>query len=171
MGATFTASPGLDQRVAEMIVPAMTGIARDVRDANRSLAPAEKVWTSSGDALVRKWHRDVDGQTVPDNLRFNLETPEWEIRNEGYGPREMCREPRDPELSYVNRVHCRCWLKYIPDGVSKTIHAEPARAVGTVCSAPVYCDHRLSVPAEFGNDVDRGARFMAGGIRVAAARL
>jgi hypothetical protein len=171
MAATFTASTGLNERVAQMIVPDVTRIARNVEDAAKTLAPSEKVWTTSGDVLVRKWHRDVAGQTVPSNLRFTLETPEWEIQHEGYGPTEMAAEPRDRVLSYVNSVHCRCWLEYVPDGVSKTIHAEPARAMGTTCRSRVYCDHELAVTAEFGNDIDRGARFMAGGIRVAASRL
>jgi hypothetical protein len=171
MAVTFDVAAGLDEKVAQMIVPDITRIARQVEDGAKSLAPVEKVWTATLNADCRKWHRDTHGQTVPYNLRFTLDTPEWEIQHEGYGPTEMAREPKDPVLSYVNRVHCKCWLSYVPDGVSKTIHAEPAHAAGTVTSAAVYCDHKLAVPAEFGNDTDRGARFMAGGIRVAAVRL
>jgi hypothetical protein len=154
-----------------MVVPDITRIGRLVEEGARTVAPAEKQWKTVGDHLVRKWHRAANGQTVPSNLRFTLDTPEWEQQHEGYGPKEMGREPRDPVFSYVQRVHCRCFLGIVPDGVSKTIEAHPARAAGTTTTARVTCDHPLAEPAEFGNDEDHGARFMAAGLKFAAARL
>lgn len=168
----FTPAKGLNQTIAARIgVPAATHIARDLAAAAAAAAPPTKMWVTMGDALVRRWHRQAQGQTVPDNLRFTLNTPEWEQQHQGYGPREMARGPRDPDLSYVNRVHCRCVLSLDADGVSATIHADPARLSRARATATVYCDHPLASASEFGTDGDIPARFMAIGVRTVAAKL
>jgi hypothetical protein len=154
-----------------MVAPQITRLARLVEEAAQVAAPPEKVWTTQGDNLVRRWHRTANRQAVPDNLRFTLDSPLWSQENEGTGPTEMGRYPGDEALSYLNTVYCRCFLTYVPDGVSRTIAAEPAKASGTTVRALVRCTHRLAVNAEFGNDEDQGVRFMAAGVRHAALRI
>lgn len=168
--ARFKAAKGLNVTVAKLIVPDITEIAETAANGARVVAPAEKVWTSVGDALVRPTHRKANGQAVPANLRYTLDVPEYD-QEHGQPPREMARHPRDRSLSDGNYYECRCFEKSVPDGVSKTIRAHRAVATGPRTAARVTCDHELAEPAEFGNSEDQGARFMAAGIRHAAQRL
>lgn len=164
--ARFRERKDLDQVVARMIVPDVTRITRAAGDGAKEAAPPEKVWLTKMDEKVRPEHVKAHRQAVPKNLRFTLDTPEYDQRNYATGPIQMGRKPRDKKgFTPGNTAECRCFLGEIPDGVSKTIKAHAARAAGTRVTGRVTCDHKLASPAEYGNSQDQGARFMGKGLR------
>jgi hypothetical protein len=106
MPGRFTATPGLDQIVAQMIVPDITRITRAVADGAKEAAPAVNAWTSQGDAVTRPEHAKAHGQEKPANLRFVLDSPLYDQAHYGVGPIQMARKPRDPSLSPGAEINC-----------------------------------------------------------------
>jgi hypothetical protein len=167
----FEPAPGLDAKVASMLVPTVTEIAVTVAAAARDAAPKDKQWVTKGDERVRDEHRDADGQTVPVNLRYALETPRSDLRYTSQSV-QLGGYPRSTEFTPGLTVECRC--ESVPTGTSSiadAIAADAALVIGTRVTAQVRCEADLCVNAEHGNAVDSGARFMAAGLRAGARRL
>lgn len=166
----YTPSRGLEERMALAIVPAVTRLAEIAADGARRAAPPDKAWETLADERVRPEHAEAHGQTVPDNLRFTLNSPPYDIEHEGAPAQQMARAPRDPDLSAGLRIACRCRAVTVP-GIDRAVTAHPAAAAGTRVSAAVTVDHHLCVTAEFGSAEDSGARYMAAGLREAGRHL
>lgn len=171
MGARFVADRGLDSKVAVMVAPEVGDIADRVAEAAKRFAPPQKTWRSIGDALVRKEHRKADGQAIPGNLRYVVDSPLYDREHYGVGPTQLLREPRDPNGSPGATYNCRCRSAVDPEGVARTIDAGPPVVSGPRVQAKVTCTHERAHEAEFGNDVDDGAHFMSRGVSAVSAEL
>lgn len=167
----FTPAKGVGKRVAVLIVDDVEEIAKRVERAAKGFAPPQKTWRTLGDPAVRKEHRKADGQAIPGNLRYVVDSPLYDRQHYGVGPQQLLREPRDPSGSPGVTINCRCRSEVDPSGVSRTITAGPARISGARVVARVTCDHDRAHEAEFGNDVDDGARFMGRAVSVVSAEL
>lgn len=169
MAGRFTARKGLDQIVAARIAgPAVARIADAGKDAAQRAAPGEKTWLTELDDAVRKEHREAHGQAVPDNLRFTLAAPAYDQAHYRSGEIQMGRAPRDEDnFTPGLTAQCRCQIGEDPAGVSRTIDAKEVHVEGTRASSRVVCDHHLAYWAEYGNDQDVGARYMAKGLQAA----
>lgn len=168
----FRPRPELDKIVAKMVVPAITALTEKAADGAKKAAPPEKIWLSEDDERVRPEHVKAHDQHVPKNLRFTLDSPQYDREHYGAGEIQMGRKPKhkgngEDGFTPGLTANCRCFLSEDPKGVAKTIKAHRARAAGTKVTGRVTCDHELAVPAEFGNSRDVGARFMSKGLAAA----
>lgn len=68
----------------------------------------EKEWIAAMDSRTRHSHRDVDGEMVEFNGRFNVAI----YRGRVLIGHEMLRGPGDPEASAANVCNCRCTESY-----------------------------------------------------------
>lgn len=159
-----------DVAARRLVAPRVQAVADRAADAAREFAPGTKSWVHVGDDRVRPEHREAGGQTVPDNVRFLIRTPEYDRRSYPHEWQQM-KAPRDRVGGTIgNTVECRCSVRHDPEGVARTISARPVTTSGTHVEAKVVCTHPRAADAEFGNDVDEGARFMARGGRTAAGK-
>jgi len=157
--------------MAQAVTPALTRLAQIAADGARQAAPPDKTWITQGDDRVRPEHEEAHGQTVPDNLRFTLTSPPYDVQHNGAGPQQMARAPRDPNLTIGLRIECRCQTATV-QGIAGDITAHPGQATGTRAAAAITVEHHLCVTAEFGGTgEDQGARYMAAGLREAGRRL
>jgi hypothetical protein len=161
----------LERQVAKMVSDDVKDIGDRVAVAAKTFAPPEKTWKSLGDPLVRPEHRRADGQAIPGNLRFVVDSPLYDQQHYGVGPQQLLREPRDPNGSPGVVINCRCRTEIDPDGIARTIEVGPAVVSGSRVTVRVTCSHDRAREAEFGNDVDDGARFMGRGVSAVAAGL
>ncbi|MFD4794988.1 hypothetical protein [Streptomyces anulatus] len=174
--AKFTPAPGLEEALALMIAPDVRRIALRVEAAAKSLAPPTKRWVTVGDDRVRPTHVDAQGQEVPGNLRFTLNSMDWDVKHRGVGPSTYMREPRDrSSRAIANLKNCRCSTHKDPDGIARLINTGQPVVSGKKVTVTVYAQGPLVVEAEVGtvypgNLVADGAHFMAGGAAIAAAR-
>lgn len=171
MGTRFVPAKGLAQRVAVLVADDVHKLAERVEAAAKTFAPPEKTWKSLGDPLVRPEHRKADGQAIPGNLRFVVDSPLYDQAHYGVGPQQLLRAPRDPNGSPGATINCRCRTVVDPDGIARRIEAGPAVVSGTRVRVRVTCSHDRAREAEFGNDVDDGVRFMGRGVTAVAASL
>lgn len=168
--AKYSPPPDLELQVAtRLAAPAVTRLAQIAADAARVAAPGEKHWVNAGDERVRPEHRYVP--PVPENLRFTLKSPDWEIRHDGVPPKQMADAPRDPALSAGLRKDCRCVLSTQASAIAGHIQAHQALPGGRQVTARVTCEAELCVTAEFGTAQDQGARYMHLGLIEARARI
>ena len=163
--------PGLEEAIARLIAPRVQRITDDLADAARRNAPPTKTWVSKGDAVVRPEHREAHGQEQPDNLRFVLQSPEYDQHHYGAGPHQQLREPRDREGTPGLTENCRCQAVKDPDGIARNIHAHPVRVSGSRVEGTVTCHGHRVVESEFGTDKDEAARFMGRAVSEVARRL
>lgn len=79
----------------------LTGIPPRISGNTRRASKLKKRWDSVGDSLVRPWHLDADGQTVPENEPFVVGG-------------EQLMQPGDDSLgaSAKNIINCRCGAEY-----------------------------------------------------------
>lgn len=66
-----------------------------------------KEWLSGSDARVRRGHREANGQTVLQNVRFKVRNPK--------GRMERMMYPMDKRASVGNVVNCRCNFLVLPN--------------------------------------------------------
>lgn len=171
MGTRFVANRGVAGKVAVMIAPEVHDLAERVAEAAKRFAPPEKTWKSMGDPLVRKEHRKADGQAIPGNLRYEVDSPLYDRQHYGVGPVQLLREPRDPSGSPGITYNCRCRSEIDPGGVSRTISLGRLIVTASEVSEQITCTHHRAHEAEFGNDVDEGAHFMKRAVDIVGAGL
>lgn len=175
--AKFTATPGLNQIVAAMCVDEVDAITRKVEATAKKLAPPTKRWISQGDHRVRTSHRMVEGDEIPDNLRFTLMAFEWDVTHpnrggvtaslqrgtpggDGWagvpakyapGASSYLLEPRDRTGEhFVQIVNCRCAMAIDPQGVARMVSRVRARVVGSHVKAKVVAQGKHVIGAEDG---------------------
>lgn len=160
--ARFTLSRGLEERLAARVADHVTSIARKVEDEAKDLAPPTKIWRTKRDTLVRHQHALADDQEVAENLRFKLESFDWDREHRGLGPYTYLLVPRDPtSRAYVNTVNCRC--RTLPGtGVADGITLEAARVTGTRVEARVVSASEWAVDAEYGTTYPGGQGYSPG---------
>ncbi|MFJ3793566.1 hypothetical protein [Kitasatospora sp. NPDC090091] len=173
--AEFTPVPGLEALVAAMIAPEVGEIADKVAAQARRLAPPTKQWITVGDDRVRHTHVQTEGQSVPDNLRFEVPSMDWDRRHRGLGAHTYMKAPRDQTSRAVANIkNCRCHTTLDPAGISRGINSGPPIVAGNRVTVTVVCEGDLVVQAELGDVypgglVAAGAHFMARATRTVSA--
>ncbi|AXI91416.1 hypothetical protein SAM9427_36690 (plasmid) [Streptomyces sp. ETH9427] len=177
MGAKFHVAPGLEQRLAVMIAPKVHEIARRVEREAKVFAPPTKRWVTVADDKMRHTHIQMNGQEVPGNLRFELNSMKWDRDHRGLGPKTYMLMPKDESSRAVaNLKYCACRADTIPDGISKNIRTLPPVVSGSTVTVSVVAQGPGVVPAEVGtiypgNLEAKGVFYMArAAAAVAAAR-
>lgn len=181
--ATFTAAPGLDQRVARMVAPKVRDVAVEVERNAKRFAPPGKRWVSMEDNLVRDTHRAAHLlPMMPANLRFAVPKQQWDADHglgESGGTDYLLR-PKDTTtglpLDSVQHVHCRCVAVFDPLFLASKIVTGPAMVAGSTVTVRVACVAYKVVEAEVGDTYPTGTsvpgtRFMARAAARAAGRL
>lgn len=162
--ARFHPGPQLDQRVAqEFAVPAARRLVEQLAERLRANAPAAAAWITAQDERVRPTHRDADGQTVPDNLRYILEKHS--------GGHELARGPRDPDLSLPNRANCRCLTVHLPGLIAENVSTSEVSIVGTSARATATVRFNRIVESEHPDGEDGGGGWARRAIEETAAGL
>ncbi|MGW0562949.1 hypothetical protein ACWDZ4_20575 [Streptomyces sp. NPDC003016] len=174
--AKFHVEPGLEEKLAAMIAPKVHEIARQVERQAKVFAPPTKQWVTVGDNKVRPTHVGAQGQEVPDNLRFEVNSMSWDRKHRGVGPITYMKAPRDETSRAVANIkNCRCHARSIPDGISRNISTLPPVVTGSTVTVKVVAQGRWVVAAEIGtvypgNLEAKGAFYMARAAAVVAAR-
>ncbi|MYW67138.1 hypothetical protein GTY65_24165 [Streptomyces sp. SID8379] len=170
--AKFHPNPGLEAALARMIAPHVQRIAHQVEVEAKRLAPPTKRWVTVADDKVRPTHVEAQGQVVPDNLRFTINSMEWDRKHRGVGPNTYMRVPRDHSSRAVANIkHCRCSTTIDPDGIARNITTGQSIITGKKVTVTVSVRAPMVVEAEVGtvypgNLIAEGTHFMA---RAAAA--
>jgi hypothetical protein len=86
--------------VARLQSETWSAMNRLLKDKRRTI---KKYWISQRDDKVRQHHREADGQIVPLDGKFKLQTDAGGI--------ELADHPGDARLSPANRINCRCVLR------------------------------------------------------------
>lgn len=173
--ATFRVAPGLEEQLALMIAPKVEDIARRVERHAKVLAPPTKKWITVADDKVRPTHVAAHGQEVPDNLRFEINSMQWDRDHRGLGPITYMLEPRDQSSRAVANIkNCRCHAQSIADGISRNIRTLPPVVAGKKVTVKVVAEGKWVVPAEVGtvypgNLEAKGAYYMARAAAMVAA--
>lgn len=160
--AEFTAVPGLDEKVARMVAPEVERIADRLKDRVKLLAPPTKIWitTQSG---VCEHCIPLHAVEIPDNLRFEMESFEWDMQHRGVGATTFLLYPKDESsLAYVAVAHCKCYAMEDPQGIARTVERTHTTVTGPLVQAAVYSEANKVVEAEFGTIYD-GGRFVSEG--------
>lgn len=190
-------SPDLDATVArDLVRPWMQRAIVDLQIEVQKLCPPARVWESRKDDKVRTTHREADGQTIPDNLRFILNKPSAgptvhgqasraAHHAEGHGggrtgniarkPEEIGTEqgayPRDEQLSPGNRYNCRCEAVTIGGLIAATVITDPVEVAGTVVRGTAGSRFPRIAESEFGSGEDQGTHAFASALEEFAAKL
>lgn len=174
--AKFTPVRGLEEALARMLAPAVHRIAVQVEIEAKRLAPPTKRWVTMGDDKVRPTHVKAQGQEVPGNLRFSINSMQWDREHRGLGKFTYMIEPRDQtSRAIANLRNCRCTTHKDPDGIARTINTGQPVVTGKTVTVTVSAQGPMVVEAEVGtvypgNLVAAGAHFMSGGAAIVAAR-
>ncbi|MEU5425553.1 hypothetical protein AB0H73_08080 [Streptomyces olivoreticuli] len=174
--ATFHLAPGLEQRLAQMIAPHVHQVGREVEREAKRLAPPTKRWITVADDKVRPTHAAAHSQEVPDNLRFEINSMDWDRRHRGVGPITYMLKPRDESSRAVaNLKNCRCAVHNIADGIARHIKTEPPSIADTTVTVKVVASGKYVVEAEVGtvypgNVEAKGVHYMARAAAAVAAR-
>lgn len=174
--AKFTPMPGLEEQLARMLAPAVQRIAHQVEIEAKRLAPPTKRWVTMGDDRVRPTHVEAQGQVVPGNLRFELNSMRWDIEHRGVGAHTYMLEPGDrTSRAIANLKNCRCTTHKDPDGIARHINAGQPVVAGKKVTVTVSVQAPKVVEAEVGtvypgNLVADGAHFMSRAAAMVAAR-
>ncbi|MFB8026019.1 MULTISPECIES: hypothetical protein [unclassified Streptomyces] len=174
--AKFHPEPGLEQKLALFLAPQIHEIAREVERQAKVFAPPTKKWVTVGDDKVRPTHVSANGQEVPANLRFKVQSMRWDRVHRGVGPTTYMKAPRDESSRAVANIkNCRCHAASIPDGISRLINTGPPVVVGSTVTVKVVAEGEWVVPAEIGtvypgNLEAKGAYYMARAAAAVAAR-
>ncbi|MEW1700107.1 hypothetical protein ACIQCR_17115 [Streptomyces sp. NPDC093249] len=172
----FTAAPALETLLAQMITPHVQHIAHQVETQAAEFAPPTKRWVTVADHKVRPSHAQAQGQVVPGNLRFTLNSMQWDREHRGVGRHTYMRRPRDASSRAVANVkNCRCTMTIDPDGIARNIRTGPPVISGKRVTVTVTVRAPLVVEAEVGtvypgNLVAEGTHFMARAVAAVAAR-
>lgn len=146
----------------------------------RERAPDAKAWLTAKDERVRPSHDHADGQTIPENLSYQL--PSLTYIRKGRGPDgkavnpaggwkvasgvDLAREPRDPRLPIEQKTRCRCESAPLPGAVAAKTSTLPATVEGTRVTGGTEVVFRRIAESEFGSSDAAGLHFLA---RAAAA--
>lgn len=174
--AKFHVEPGLEQKLAQLIAPKIHEIAREVERQAKVFAPPTKKWITVADDKVRPTHVAAHGQEVPANLRFKINSMQWDMQHRGLGPITYMKEPRDSSSRAVANIkNCRCHAQSIPDGISRNIRTLPPVVAGSTVTVKVVAEGDWVVEAELGtlypgNLEAKGAFYMRRAAAVVAAR-
>lgn len=174
--AKFTPAQGLEDALARMLAPAVQRIAHQVEIEAKRLAPPTKRWVTVGDDKVRPTHVEAQGQVVPGNLRFELNSMDWDIEHRGVGAHTYMLEPRDrTSLAIANLKNCRCTTHKDPDGIARHINTGQPVVAGKKVTVTVSVQAPMVVEAEVGtvypgNLVADGTHFMSRAAGIVAAR-
>lgn len=172
--AGFTADPGLELKVANMIAPGVRQYANEVQKVARQLAPPTKRWVHVGDHEVRDTHRSAPGraenQGVPGNLRFGIESMRWDMvdpKSNHVGPVTWMTKPHDKSSGAVaNILNCRCIATYDHEEIRRNIRVGPTLVSGTAVRVVVSATGNRIVASEFGETYPggRGGMLKADGV-------
>ncbi|MEU5748238.1 hypothetical protein ABZ804_22200 [Streptomyces sp. NPDC047726] len=174
--AKFKPAPGLEEKLALMLAPAVQRIARQVEIEAKRLAPPTKTWVTVGDDKVRPTHVNAQGQGVPGNLRFELDSMQWDIEHRGVGPHTYMMQPGDrSSRAIANLKNCRCSMHRDPEGIARHINTGQPVVTGKKVTVTVSVQAPKVVEAEVGtvypgNLVAEGTFFMSRGAAIVAAR-
>ncbi|MFJ8301367.1 hypothetical protein ACIQ9R_36450 [Streptomyces sp. NPDC094447] len=174
--ATFRAAPGLEQQLAVMVAPHVHEIARQVEREAKRLAPPTKKWVTVADERVRPTHAAAHNQEKPANLRFEINSMDWDRQHRGVGPITYMKAPRDESSRAVANIkNCRCTARTIPDGIARNIRTLPPVITGSTVTAKVVASGEFVIEAEVGtvypgNIEAAGTFFMARAAAAVAAR-
>jgi hypothetical protein len=174
--AKFTPAPGLEEALARMIAPYVQRIAHQVEIEAKRLAPPTKRWVTVGDDKVRPTHVAAQGQEVPGNLRFSINSMEWDIKHRGVGPKTYMLEPKDESSRAVaNLKNCRCTTHKDPQGIARHINTGQPVVAGKKVTVTVSVTAPQVVEAEVGtvypgNLRAEGTHFMSRAAALVAAR-
>lgn len=152
--ARVTVGKGMDAYVAQhFAAPAVREITEAGARESKQLAPPTKEWRNQGDGLVRRTHVLAGGQIVPSNLRFDLETHEWDLQHRGLGPRTYLDAPKDTSDGrvVVNIRNCRCYLRWDAQGVARHVHEYDVEVDGATVTGGWYAEGALVAQAEDGD--------------------
>jgi hypothetical protein len=174
--AKFTPAPGLEEALALMVAPHIQRIAHQVVMEAKRLAPPTKRWVTMGDDKVRPTHISAQGQTVPGNLRFTINSMDWDRKHRGLGKHTFMDAPRDQTSRAVaNLKNCRCTTHTDPQGIARHINAGQPVVTGKKVTVTVTAEAPMVVEAEVGtvypgNLVAPGVFFMSRAAAIVAAR-
>lgn len=174
--AKFTPAQGLEEALARMVAPHVHRIAQQVEIEAKRLAPPVKRWVTVADDKVRPTHNAAQGQEVPGNLRFAINSMDWDRRHRGLGEKTYMREPKDESSRAVANIkNCRCTTHSDPDGIARNINTGQPVVSGKKVTVTVTARGHLVVEAEVGtvypgNLIADGAHFMSRGAAIVAAR-
>jgi len=182
----FKPVDNLDQIVAKMIQGEVARIVRETEAEAKRQAPPTKTWHTAMDAHVRRTHRTMNGEVLPNNLRFKVQAYQWDVEHPGALPVERNMKgghqsrdapiapgafnymiaPRDGAASgLVQVVSCRCRIELDPLGVAKMVGSTSVTVRGTTVSGTVYAEGEHVIGAEYGDVypgglIAEGTRFM-----------
>lgn len=174
--AKFTPNPALESLLAQMIAPHVQRIAHQVEVEAKRLAPPTKRWVTMADSRVRPTHIQAQGQVVPDNLRFTINSMDWDRRHRGVGANTYMLQPRDASSRAVaNLKNCRCTTAVDPEGIARNISTGQPVITGKKVTVTVTARGPMVVEAEVGTVypgslVADGTHFMARATAIVAAR-
>lgn len=173
----FIPVPGLEEIVAAMVAPEVRRIGERVATTAKQLAPGTKKWVTMADERVRPTHVRTHDQSVPNNLRFEVPSMEWDRKHRGLGPVTYMNQPRDESSRAVaNLKNCRCQATLDPQGIARGINVGQPIVAGKVVKLTVVCEGPKVVQSEFGDVypgglIAPGAHFMATATAIVAAAL
>ncbi|MFJ4880065.1 hypothetical protein ACIP93_33325 [Streptomyces sp. NPDC088745] len=174
--AKFTPAQGLEEQLARMLAPDVRRIAHQVEIEAKRLAPPTKRWVTVGDDRVRPTHIAANGQEVPGNLRFKLNSMRWDIEHRGVGAHTYMLEPLDrTSRAIANLKNCRCSAHREPDGIARHINTGQPVVAGKKVTVTVSVQAPMVVEAEVGtvypgNLRAEGTYFMSRAAGIVAAR-
>ncbi|MFZ3557211.1 hypothetical protein [Streptomyces sp. BH055] len=174
--AKFRPNPGLEAALARMIAPYVQRIAHEVEVEAKRLAPPTKRWVTVADDKVRPTHVEAQGQVVPGNLRFTINSMEWDRKHRGLGPNTYMQAPRDQSSRAVANIkNCRCSTAIDLDGIARNIVTGQPIITGKKVTVTVSVRAPMVVEAEVGtvypgNLIAEGTHFMARATSAVAAR-
>jgi hypothetical protein len=153
--ATSRINPGLDALIAQRFLrPRVEQLAAELTEGVRAKAPDASVWVSQQDDRVRSSHREADGQTIPDNLRFAVPKADADTGV------DMARRPRDTALPLPNRAGCRCEAVPVPGVIASLVQTSPPQVRGARVSSRVGVRFPRIAESEFPSDPDGGGGWM-----------
>ncbi|GGW95221.1 hypothetical protein [Streptomyces noursei] len=174
--AKFTLNPALDTMLARMIAPHIRRIAHQVEIEAKRLAPPTKRWVTVADDEVRPTHIRAQAQVVPGNLRFTINSMDWDRKHRGVGRSTYMLRPGDESSRAVaNLKNCRCTTAIDPEGIARNISTGQPIITGKKVAVTVTARGPMVVEAEVGtvypgNLIADGAHFMARAAAIIAAR-
>lgn len=176
MGKFFPV-PGLEEIVAAMVAPEVRRIGERVEAHAKALAPPTKKWVTMADDRVRRTHVSTNDQVVPNNLRFEVPSMDWDRKHRGLGPTTYMKLPRDESSRAVANIkNCRCTATLDLQGIARGINTGEPVVAGKVVKVTVVCEGNKVLPAEFGDVypgglIATGAHFMARAAAIVASSL
>jgi hypothetical protein len=159
----FVPGPQLAERVAaRWAVPEARRLAAQLADRVKANVPGAGVWVTRGDHRVRHTHVSTDGQTIPDNLRYEVEHP-------SLTGVELARAPGDEELSLPNRINCRCVPVALPELIAEHVATSDVELRGARAHAAVSVPFHRIVESEHPGPGDGGGGWLRRSVEETAA--